>query len=75
VNNGFKYPHRRDAENAEAAQRISNWATVLSGFMDRQPIDNAVASTSAPQSAMITADQNFEKQKRINASAGDHSGN
>jgi hypothetical protein len=23
VNNGFKYTHRRDAENAEAAQRIS----------------------------------------------------
>jgi hypothetical protein len=24
VNNGFKYIHRRDAENAEVAQRISN---------------------------------------------------
>jgi hypothetical protein len=40
-------------------------------FRDRQPIDNAVASTSTPQPAMITADKNFEKQKRINASAGD----
>ena len=24
VNNGFKYTHRGDAENAEVAQRISN---------------------------------------------------
>ncbi len=40
-------------------------------FKDRQPVDNAVASTNTPQPAMITADKNFEKQKRINASAGD----
>ena len=40
-------------------------------FKDRQPIDNVVASTSSPQPAMITADKNFEKQKRINAPAGD----
>src|SRR5713226_1558618 len=39
-------------------------------FKDRQPIDH-VASTSAPQPALIAADKNFEKQKRINAPAGD----
>ena len=40
-------------------------------FKDRQPIDNAVASTSTPQPAPIAADKNFERQKRINAPAGD----
>jgi hypothetical protein len=40
-------------------------------FKDRQPVDNAVAAPVTPQPAMITADKNFEKQKRINASAGD----
>jgi hypothetical protein len=40
-------------------------------FKDRQPIDNAVAVPVTPQPAMIAADKNFEKQKRINASAGD----
>ena len=40
-------------------------------FKDRQPIDNAVSLMTAPQPAMIAADKNFEKQKRINASAGD----
>jgi len=40
-------------------------------FKDRQSIEKAVASTSSPQPALITADKNFEKQKRINASAGD----
>lgn len=40
-------------------------------FKDRQPIDNAVSSLSVPQPALIAADKNFEKQKRINASAGD----
>ncbi len=39
-------------------------------FKDRQPIDNAVASIT-PQPAPIAADKNFERQKRINASAGD----
>ena len=40
-------------------------------FKDRQPIDNAVAAPVTPQPALIAADKNFEKQKRINASAGD----
>lgn len=40
-------------------------------FKDRQPVDNAVASSSAPLPAQIAADKNFEKQKRINAQAGD----
>jgi hypothetical protein len=40
-------------------------------FKDRQPVNNAVAAPITPQPAMIAADKNFEKQKRINASAGD----
>ena len=40
-------------------------------FKDRQPVDNAVAAPVLPQSAPISADKNFERQKRINASAGD----
>jgi hypothetical protein len=39
-------------------------------FKDRQPIDNAVAAPT-PQPAPIAADKNFERQKRINAPAGD----
>jgi hypothetical protein len=39
-------------------------------FKDRQPIDNAVASIT-PQPAPIAADKNFERQKRVNAMAGD----
>jgi hypothetical protein len=34
VNNGFKYIHRRDAENAEVAQRISNQGTTDTLRMD-----------------------------------------
>ena len=30
-------------------------------FKDRRPIDNAVASTSTPQPALIDADKNFER--------------
>ncbi len=40
-------------------------------FKDRQPIDNAVATTTSPQPAPIAADKNFERQKRVNAMAGD----
>src|SRR6266581_7952674 len=40
-------------------------------FKDRQSINNAVAAPVTPQPALIAADKNFERQKRINASAGD----
>src|SRR5258708_5786685 len=40
-------------------------------FKDRQPIDNAVAAPVSPQPAPIAADKNFERQKRVNAPAGD----
>ncbi len=40
-------------------------------FRDRQPIDNAVAASVSPQPAPIAADRNFERQKRVNAPAGD----
>ena len=37
---------------------------------DRKPIENAVAVTSSPAPAMIAANRNFEKQRRINDPAG-----
>jgi hypothetical protein len=37
---------------------------------DRKPIENAVSVVSSPAPAMITANKNFEKQKRVNDPAG-----
>lgn len=37
---------------------------------DRQPIDNAVSASIAPAPAMISANRNFEKQRRVNDPAG-----
>jgi hypothetical protein len=37
---------------------------------DRKSIDNAVSVLSAPAPAMIAANKNFEKQKRVNDPAG-----
>jgi hypothetical protein len=62
-----------DSMQNPAPQDGSSTVVVVSfkWFKDRQSIDNAVAAPTAPQPAMTTADKNFEKQKRINASAGD----
>jgi hypothetical protein len=40
-------------------------------FKDRQPADNAVSLTAAPQPGITNADKNFARQQRVNASAGD----
>jgi hypothetical protein len=37
---------------------------------DRKPIENAVSVSSPPAPAMIAANRNFEKQKRVNDPAG-----
>jgi len=37
---------------------------------DRQPIENASSASVAPAPAMIAANRNFEKQKRVNDPAG-----
>src|SRR6266566_1302134 len=37
---------------------------------DRQPIANASSASVTPAPAMIAADRNFEKQKRVNDPAG-----
>ncbi len=42
---------------------------------DRKPIENAVAVTFTPAPAMIAANKNFERQRRINASAGERDPN
>jgi hypothetical protein len=42
---------------------------------DRQQVANAVRVSNAPAPAMIAANKNFEKQRRINASAGERDPN
>jgi hypothetical protein len=58
-----------------AANEDNSPLTVLSAkwSRDRQPVDNAVSGSSIlpPQPAMTRDSKNFEKQKRINAPAGD----
>jgi len=44
-------------------------------FKDRQPVENAVKAPTTPQPAMIAANKNFEKQRRVNASAGERDPN
>ncbi|MDX6443976.1 MAG: hypothetical protein QOH71_1050 [Blastocatellia bacterium] len=42
---------------------------------DRKPIENALSVLSTPAPAMIAANKNFEKQRRINAPAGERDPN
>jgi hypothetical protein len=42
---------------------------------DRKPIENAVSVVVPPAPAVTAADKNFERQKRVNASAGDRDPN
>jgi len=42
---------------------------------DRQPAENAVTSQVTPQPEMIPANRNFERQRRVNASAGERDPN
>lgn len=44
-------------------------------FKDRQPVENAAADSTGPQPAMTAANKNFERQKRINATAADRDPN
>lgn len=44
-------------------------------FRDRQQAENAATVTSAPAPAMIAANKNFEKQRRINSPAGERDPN
>jgi hypothetical protein len=44
-------------------------------FRDRQQAENAVGVSNAPAPAMIAANKNFEKQRRVNASAGERDPN
>ncbi len=44
-------------------------------FKDRKLIENAVSVTVSPAPAMTTFNKNFEKEKRINASAGERDPN
>src|SRR6059036_1352887 len=44
-------------------------------FRDRQAAENAVAQPPGPQPAMIAANKNFERNRRINASAAERDPN
>src|SRR5712692_1431277 len=60
------------SQNPTPADESSPVAVVsFKWFKDRQPIDNAASAPVTPQPAPIAADKNFERQKRINATAGD----
>lgn len=60
------------AQNPARTEQSSSVMVVsFKWFRDRQPVEKAVSSLSSPQPALIAADKNFEKQKRINATAGD----
>src|SRR5436853_762598 len=54
--------------------RESSPVVVLSfkWFKDRQPVENAVAG---PQPAMTDANKNYERQRRVNSSAGERDPN
>src|ERR1700720_3644524 len=49
--------------------------TSFKWFKDRKLIENAVSVTTAPAPAMTAFNKNFEKEKRINASAGERDPN
>ncbi len=64
----FGYPTQNPAPSEDGSPVV---VVSFKWFRDRQPIDNAVASVTSPQPAPIAADKNFERQKRVNAMAGD----
>jgi hypothetical protein len=64
----FGYPRQNPAPPEESSPLV---VVSFKWFKDRQPIDDAVAAPTTPQPAPIAADKNFERQKRINAPAGD----
>ncbi len=63
-------------QNPPAAEESSP-VTVVSfkWIKDRKAIENAVSVSSSPAPAMIAANKNFEKQRRINAPAGERDPN
>ena len=63
----FGYPIQNPAPSADRSPVV---VVSYKWFKDRQPVDNAVASIT-PQPAPIAADKTFERQKRVNAMAGD----
>lgn len=63
-------------QNPTASDESSPVAVLSFGwFKDRQPVENAATGPVPPQPAMIAANKNFEKQRRINAPAGDRDPN
>ena len=42
---------------------------------DRQPVENAVSGSTSPAPAMIAANKNFERQRRVNASPAERDPN
>ena len=59
------------AQNSASQENRSPVSIISSKwFRDRQSIDNAVSVSTTPAPAMISANRNFERQRRINDPAG-----
>src|SRR2546426_10467758 len=59
-------PGQNPTNEESAPLTVTNFKSVK----DRKPIENAVSVLSSPAPAIIAANKNFEKQKRINDPAG-----
>lgn len=63
------------AQNPPAADESPVAIVSFKWFRDRQQAANAVGVSMPPAPAMIAANRNFEKQRRVNASAGERDPN
>jgi len=63
------------AQNPPAADDSPVAIISFKWFRDRQQAASAVGVTNTPAPAMIAANKNFEKQRRVNASAGERDPN
>jgi hypothetical protein len=63
------------AQNPPAVEEGPVAIVSFKWFRDRQQAANAVGVTNAPAPAMIAANKNFEKQRRVNSPAGERDPN
>jgi hypothetical protein len=66
-------PSHQDPPGSDERSPVK--VTSFRWFKDRQAAENVVEPPPGPQPAMIGANRNFERQRRINASAGDRDPN
>jgi len=63
-------PGSRAQDPVTSEETIPVVVTSFKCARDRKPIENAVSVSSPPAPAMIAANKNFEKQRRVNDPAG-----